>query len=83
MLACLLAALASGSFARFHCVVFHIYTRIYIFFLHDAFHLFFLQAQKQFRYAARCASTLTATEQFRTQVMRAAYPHLTTFASCG
>ena len=75
-LACLLAALASGSFARFHCDVFH-------FFLHDAFHFFFLQAQKQFRYAARFVFTLTATEQLHTQVMSAAYPHLATFAPYG
>ena len=52
-------------------------------FLQDVFHLFFLQAQKQFRYAARFASTLTATEQLRTQVTRAAYFHLATFAPYG
>ena len=34
MPACLLAALASGSFARFHCDVF-------LFFLRDVFHFFF------------------------------------------
>ena len=39
MPACLLAALASGSFARFHCDVFH-------FFLHDVFHFFFPTSSK-------------------------------------
>ena len=76
MLACLLATLAPGSFARFHCDVFH------FFFLHDVF-LFFLQAHKQFRYAARFIFTLTATEQLQTQVISAAYPHLATFAPYG
>ena len=47
MLACLLFALASGSFARFHCDVFLFFSaRCLPFFLS-------LQAQKQFRYAAR------------------------------
>ena len=52
------------------------------FFLHNVFHFFFsfLQAHKQFRYAARFIFTLTATEQLQTQVMSAAYPHLATFA---
>ena len=67
-LACLLAALASGSFARFHC---------------DVCSISFLQAQKQFRYAAGFVFTLTATEQLHTQVVSAAYPHLATFAPYG
>ena len=75
-LACLLAALASGSFARFHCDVFH-------FFSYTMSSIFFLQAQKQFRYAARFVFTLTATEQLHTQVMSAAYPHLAIFAPYG
>ena len=54
-----------------------------IFFLHDVFPFFWLQAHKQFRYAARFVFTLTATEQLQTQVMRAAYPHLATFAPYG
>ena len=85
MLACLLAALASGSFARFHCDVFHFffYTMYSTFFLHDVFPFFWLQAHKQFRYAARFIFTLTATEQLQTQAMRAAYPHLATFAPYG
>ena len=82
MLACLLAALASGSVARFHCDVFHFFsTRCFpLFFLHDVFPFFWLQAHKQFRYAARFIFTLTATEQLQTQVKSAAYPHLATFA---
>ena len=77
MLACLLAALASGSFARFHCDGFH-----YLFYTMSS--IFFpLQAQKQFRYAARFVFTLTATEQPHTHVMSAAYPHLATFAPYG
>ena len=57
MLACLLAALASGSFARFHCDVFYFFsTRCSpLFFLHDVFPFFWLQA-------ARFVFTLTATE---------------------
>ena len=49
MLACLLAALASGSFARFHCDVFHFffYTMFSTFFLHDVFP-FFLAASCSF-----------------------------------
>ena len=77
MLACLLFALASGSFARFHCHVFLFFSaRCLPFFLS-------LQAQKQFRYAARFVFTLTTTEQLQTQAMRAAYPHLATFAPYG
>ena len=78
MLACLLFALASGSFARFHCDVF-------LFFFCAMSSIFFLslQAQKQFRYAARFVFTLTTTEQLQTQAMRAAYPHLATFAPYG
>ena len=49
MLACLLGALASGSFARFHCDVFH------FFFYTMSFLFFWLQA-------ARFVFTLTATE---------------------
>ena len=76
MLACLFAVLASGSFARFHCDVFLFFSaRCLPFFLS-------LQAQKQFRYAARFIFTLT-TEQLQTQAMRAAYPHLATFAPYG
>ena len=41
------------------------------------------QAQKQFRYAARFAFMLTATEQLRTQQMSAAHPHLAPFAPYG
>ena len=78
MLACLFALLASGSFARFRCDVFHFFsTRCLPFFI------FFLQAQKQFRYAARFVFTSTATEQLHTQVMSVAYPHLATFAPYG
>ena len=57
MLACLLFALASGSFARFHCDVFLFFsTRCFpLFFLHDVFPFFWLQA-------ARFVFTLTATE---------------------
>ena len=73
MLACLFAALASGSFARFHFDVFH-------FFSARCLPFFFLQAQKQFRYAARFVFTLTATEQLHTQILRAPYPHLAAFA---
>ena len=69
MLACLLAALASGPFARFHCDVRCLF--------------FFSLAQKQFRYAARFASTLTATEQLHTQIRNAAYLHLAIFAPYG
>ena len=76
ILACLLASLASGSFARFRCVSFFFYTMSSIFF-------FFLQAQKQFRYPARFTFTLTATEQLHTQVMSAAYPHLATLTPYG
>ena len=56
MPACLLDALASGSFARLHCDVFHFffYTMFSIFFLHDVFPFFWLQAHKQFRYV-RCS----------------------------
>ena len=62
------------------------------FFLHDVFHFFstrclpvffFLQARKQFRYAALFVFTLIATEQLQTQVLSAAYPHLATFAPYG
>ena len=54
------------------------------FFLRDVFHFFLsLQAQKQFRYAARFVFTLTTTEQLQTQAMRAACPHLATFAPYG
>ena len=67
MFACLFAVLTSGSFARFHCDVFH-------FFCYTMSSIFFLQAHKQFRYAARFVFTLTATEQLHTQVMSAAYP---------
>ena len=85
MPACLLDALASGSFARLHCDVFHFffYTMFSIFFLHDVFPFFWLQAHKQFRYAARFIFMLTATEQLQTRVMSAAYPHLATFAPYG
>ena len=44
---------------------------------------FFLQAQKQFRFAARFVFTSTATEQLHTQVMSAAYPHLATLTPYG
>ena len=44
---------------------------------------FFLQAQKQFRYAARFVFTLTATEQLHTQILGAPYPHLAAFAPYG
>ena len=54
-----------------------------LFFLYDVLHFFFLQASKQFRYAARFVFTLTATEQLHAQVMSAAYPHLATFAPYG
>ena len=74
MLACLLAALASGSFARFHCDVFH------FFFLHNVF-IIFTSQKKKARYAARFVFPLTAREQLQTPVLSAAYPHLATFAS--
>ena len=69
MLACLLAALASGSFARFHCDV--------------CSTTFFLHAQKRFRHAARFVLTLAATEQLHMQVLRTAYSHLAAYTSYG
>ena len=68
------AALRVGIPWTFHFAVFS------TFFLHDVFPFFWLQAHKQFRYAARFIFTLTAAEQLQTRVMDAAYPHLATFA---
>ena len=53
------------------------------FFFYTMSPIFFLQAHKQFRYAARFIFTLTATEQLQTKAMSATYPHLATFAPYG